>query len=73
VVSYTDPYVPRLVHGGHALETVAFERAVSTPWDCAVVTTDHAVFDYGRIAALPLVVDTRNALKGPATPTIFKL
>jgi UDP-N-acetyl-D-glucosamine dehydrogenase len=73
-VSYTDPYVPRLDHGGgHALESVAFERAVSTAWDCAVVTTDHAVFDYRRIAALPLVVDTRNALKGPATATVFKL
>ena len=72
-VSYTDPYVPRLDQGGHALESVAFERAVSTAWDCAVVTTDHAVFDYRRIAALPLVVDTRNALKGPATATVFKL
>jgi UDP-N-acetyl-D-glucosamine dehydrogenase len=73
-VSYTDPYVPRLDHGGgHALESVAFERAVSTAWDCSVVTTDHAVFDYRRIAALPLVVDTRNALKGPATATVFKL
>ena len=40
---------------------------------CAIVTTDHAVFDYQRIAALPLVVDTRNALKGPATDTVFKL
>ena len=72
-VSYTDPYVPHLDQGGHAFESVAFERAASTPWDCAIVTTDHAVFDYQRIAALPLVVDTRNALKGPATATVIKL
>jgi UDP-N-acetyl-D-glucosamine dehydrogenase len=72
-VSYTDPYVPRLEQVGRALESVAFEQAVSTAWDCVVVATDHAVFDYRRIAALPLVVDTRNALKGPATATVFKL
>jgi UDP-N-acetyl-D-glucosamine dehydrogenase len=72
-VSYTDPYVTHLDQGGHPLESVAFERAVCTAWDCAVVTTDHAVFDYQRIAALPLVVDTRNALKGPSTATVFKL
>ena len=72
-VSYTDPYVPRLDQVGYELESVPFERAASTAWDCAVVTTDHAVFDYQRIAALPLVVDTRNALKGAATATVFKL
>jgi UDP-N-acetyl-D-glucosamine dehydrogenase len=65
-VSYTDPFVPRLAHGGHVLETVDFERAVAEPVDCAVVTTDHSVFDRARIAALPLVVDTRNALAGVA-------
>jgi hypothetical protein len=37
------------------------------------VATDHAVFDYGRIAGLPLVVDTRNALKAFARPSIHRL
>jgi UDP-N-acetyl-D-glucosamine dehydrogenase len=64
VVSYTDPFVPTLIHGGITLESIPFERAVSQAWDCAVVTTDHTQFDYSRIAALPLVVDTRNACRG---------
>jgi UDP-N-acetyl-D-glucosamine dehydrogenase len=72
-VSYTDPYVPRLDTGGHILESVGFDEATSTAWDCAVVTTDHSAFDYERIAALPLLVDTRNALKGPPKATVFKL
>jgi len=72
-VSYTDPYVPRLNRDGHALESIAFDEATSTAWDCAIITTDHAVFDLGRLAALPLVVDTRNALKGRSTASVFKL
>jgi UDP-N-acetyl-D-glucosamine dehydrogenase len=68
-ISYTDPYIPRIAHAGLDL--------VSAPapdvCDCAVVTTDHAAFDYGQIAELPLVVDTRNALKGLEKPTIFRL
>jgi UDP-N-acetyl-D-glucosamine dehydrogenase len=73
VVSYTDPYVSRLEHGGRMLEHVPFEDAVASQCDCAVVATDHRVFDFGRIAAMPLVVDTRNALKAFARPGILGL
>jgi UDP-N-acetyl-D-glucosamine dehydrogenase len=72
-VSYTDPYVPMLSLGGRTLESVNFEKAVSDGYDCAVVATNHRVFDYARIAAMPLVVDTRNALQGHAGRTIFRL
>lgn len=72
-VTYTDPYVPRLTCGDEILESIAFDQAIAIEWDCAVVTTDHAVFEYSRIANLPLVVDTRDALKGVSRATIFKL
>jgi UDP-N-acetyl-D-glucosamine dehydrogenase len=72
-VSYTDPWVPELVQGGHRLSSVPFEEALASGYECAVVATDHSDFDYGRIAALPLVVDTRNALKGASGPAIFRL
>jgi UDP-N-acetyl-D-glucosamine dehydrogenase len=73
-VSYTDPFVPTLSHGGEALESIPFDHAVGRDWDCAIVATDHAQFDYARIAALPLVVDTRNACKSFTAPgRIFKL
>jgi UDP-N-acetyl-D-glucosamine dehydrogenase len=71
IVSYTDPYVAAFSHAGRALESVPFERAVGEDYDCVVVTTDHAVFDYARITAMPLIVDTRNALKKYARPGIF--
>ena len=42
--------------------------------DCAVVCTDHTVFDYQAIANSGLlIVDTRNALKQYDAPTIFRL
>jgi UDP-N-acetyl-D-glucosamine dehydrogenase len=72
IVSYTDAFVPELVHAGETLRSITFEEAVSTRWDCAIVATDHTSFDYERIAALPLVVDTRNALPR-SRPHIFKL
>jgi len=73
VTSYTDPYVPTLSHGGHTGESVDFDHALAAQFDCAVVATDHGVFDYKRIAGLPLVVDTRNALNGHAGASIFRL
>jgi UDP-N-acetyl-D-glucosamine dehydrogenase len=72
-VSYTDPYVPTLAHGASLLESVPFDQAVADRADCAVITTNHTVFDYPRIASLPLVVDTRNALAGDTRETIFRL
>jgi UDP-N-acetyl-D-glucosamine dehydrogenase len=73
VVSYTDPYVPSLTLGDHHFESIPFDEAVSSGFDCAVVATDHSGFDYERLAALPLVVDTRNALKNFNTPGLFRL
>jgi UDP-N-acetyl-D-glucosamine dehydrogenase len=72
-VTYTDPYVPHLTHAGHTLESVPFASAVENGCDCAVVATDHRAFDYASIARMPLVVDTRNALKGCARSSIFRL
>jgi UDP-N-acetyl-D-glucosamine dehydrogenase len=72
VVTYTDPYVPELRHGGHTLQTVPFDQAVSSSCDCAVVATDHTRFDFQRIGRMPLVVDTRNAIKSPGA-NVFRL
>ncbi|MGE0813640.1 MAG: nucleotide sugar dehydrogenase [Vicinamibacterales bacterium] len=73
-VSYTDPYVPVLRHGPVDLASMSLDDALASGCDCAVIVTDHAVFDYPSIAArFPLVVDTRNALKGRRAPTVFPL
>jgi UDP-N-acetyl-D-glucosamine dehydrogenase len=73
IVSYTDPYVAGVEHGNERLTHVPFDTAVTMDCDCAVVATDHDVFDYRRIADMPLVVDTRNALQAFAQPSILRL
>jgi len=72
-VSYSDPYVATIDHGGHQLTSVPFETALVDGHDCSIVTTDHDAFDYARLASLPLVIDTRNALKAFNRPSIHRL
>jgi UDP-N-acetyl-D-glucosamine dehydrogenase len=71
-MSYTDPYVPRLQHGHLDLRSV--EESAVNGVDCAVICTNHAAFDYAAMPKrYPLVVDTRNALKGIQADNIFRL
>jgi UDP-N-acetyl-D-glucosamine dehydrogenase len=73
-VTYTDPYVPDLRHGGHALSSVDLGRTIAERPDCAVICTDHAVFNYDPLLSSGvLIVDTRNALKDRTAATIFRL
>jgi UDP-N-acetyl-D-glucosamine dehydrogenase len=72
VVSYTDPYVPTLEFGGGSIASLSFEAAMASSCDCAIVATDHGVFDYARIAEMGLIVDTRDAIKVRA-PHVFSI
>jgi len=72
-VTYSDSWVPSFSHAGHDMTEVPFDQAVATDYDCVVIATDHASFDYGLISQMPLVVDTRNAIKGATGPNVFKL
>lgn len=72
-VSYTDPFVPELRHGTLDLRSTP-EAEAANGKDCAVIVTDHAAFNYQCIVdAFPLIVDTRNALKGVKSQKIFRL
>jgi UDP-N-acetyl-D-glucosamine dehydrogenase len=72
-VSYTDPYVPAFAHGGLDLTSVE-ERQAADHCDCALIVTDHKVFDYpAMVTRFPLIVDTRNALKGVKSANVFRL
>jgi UDP-N-acetyl-D-glucosamine dehydrogenase len=73
-VTYTDPWVPKFQQGSHTFESIAEDAALKGQPDCAVICTDHSAFDYDRIVAeAALVVDSRNALKGRKSPSIFRL
>jgi UDP-N-acetyl-D-glucosamine dehydrogenase len=71
-MSYTDPYVPKLQHGELNLTSTPEDR--SDGIDCAVICTNHRAFNYDAIVMrFPLIVDTRNALKGIQGAHIFRL
>ena len=73
IVSYTDPYVPEFKHGSLDLKSVD-EKNMHNEVDCGVIITDHKVFDYpAMVTRFPLLVDTRNALKGVTRDNIFRL
>ncbi|MBI2835666.1 MAG: nucleotide sugar dehydrogenase, partial [Acidobacteria bacterium] len=74
IITYSDPYVPAIAHGGIKLEAITLEEAFRRGIDCAVITTNHRAFDYAAIAAgAPVVVDTRNVMKGFTGKHIFRL
>jgi UDP-N-acetyl-D-glucosamine dehydrogenase len=70
-LSYSDPFVPSLKVGELSLEAVDPLKANA---DCGVICTNHSSFDYDKIIErFPLVVDTRNALRGRDGKGIFRL
>jgi len=70
-VTYSDPYVPEFSHAHLNFTSIGPEQVTA---DCAVIVTDHRVFDYPAIVKrFPLVVDTRNALKGMTDARIVRL
>jgi UDP-N-acetyl-D-glucosamine dehydrogenase len=72
IVSYTDPFVPQLQCGSQKLESVSEHSR--PPVDCAVICTNHEAFRYDEmVGRYPLIVDTRNALRGKSDPSIFRL
>ncbi|MEO8681853.1 MAG: UDP binding domain-containing protein, partial [Vicinamibacterales bacterium] len=73
IVTYTDPYVPEFKHAGLDLKS-APEADMHKAADLGVIITDHKVFDYGAmVSRFPLLVDTRNALKGVVSDKVFRL
>src|SRR3954469_13635393 len=73
IITYSDPYVPQLHDGDLCLDATP-EGEVAAGVACAVICTDPPAFDYPAIVKrFPLVVDTRNALKGVVADHIFRL
>jgi UDP-N-acetyl-D-glucosamine dehydrogenase len=74
VISYSDPYVPAMKHGGAELVAVPEAEALRRGADCVVICTDHSSFDWKALvdSGVP-VVDTRNALRAFSSPSIVRL
>jgi UDP-N-acetyl-D-glucosamine dehydrogenase len=73
-VEYTDPHVARLEFQGKKRKSLALTPATLKRFDCVVIATNHAEFDYREVLKhAPSIVDTRNALKGKKSPKITRL
>jgi len=76
IVTYSDHFVPSMPaeHGHKPRTEVPFAKALADGFDIGVITTNHKTFDYDTLVAKsPLILDTRNALKGRAGAHIFRL
>ena len=77
-IAYSDPHVPVLAaslwDGPHALRSLAVDGDVLRQFDCAVILTDHRLFDYDLIVAhSDCIVDTRNALGSRSASNVVRL
>lgn len=69
IVDFHDPYLPTVPYIREHPELQGWNSVDLTPealrtYDCALIATDHDGIDYRALAeSLPLVVDTRNAMK----------
>jgi UDP-N-acetyl-D-glucosamine dehydrogenase len=71
-VAYNDPYFAKVGRGRHYdlnMTNTPLEKL--DQFDCVIIVTDHSDYDYEKIVReSKLVVDTRNATKGIASPKI---
>ena len=73
-ICYSDPYVSSIILNGQMLNSVGLTAGLLQSMDCAVILTDHSVFDYGMIANFSsLVFDTRNAMKNFFKANVVRL
>jgi UDP-N-acetyl-D-glucosamine dehydrogenase len=71
-ISYTDPFVPELALESGLRTSQPLDTAAGS--DCAVIVADHSAIDYQHLVKIaPLIVDTRNRLKGIDSPNIVRL
>lgn len=75
IVDYYDPFAKSFRdHKGAVVESRPYRPEQFRAYDCFVLITDHADFNYGELAGLGVpIVDTRNAMKAFDLPHIYKL
>lgn len=78
-VLYHDPYIPEVHPHGWFRQHMVSVDLTDELWaqiDAVVITTDHRIVDYRHIGEhAPLIVDTRNAMKGvsPCRARVYRL
>lgn len=64
-VRFHDPHVPQLSVAGRLFKSERLTPALLKRQHCVVIVTDHTGIDYDSVVrSAPLILDTRNALRG---------
>ncbi len=73
-VAYNDPFFPHVGKGRHYNLDMSCTPLDRIPeFDCVLIVTDHSTYDYPTIVKqAKLVVDSRNATRGIASPKIVR-
>ena len=73
-IGYNDPWVRELKLGGKSYRSLPLTPAALKSYDCVLILTDHAKYDYAMIAQhAKLILDTRNAIKKPGLKKLHTL
>lgn len=73
-VAWYDPHAHGQPHGVSAVRHTQWTREALGGYHAAVIVTPHPTVDHGLlVGAGPVVIDTRNALKGRKGPDIVRL
>ena len=73
-VEWHDPHVPTLPEAIQATKAAGVEAAQVATYDAVVIVTPHAEVDHAALLDKgPIVIDTRNALKGHKSESLIKL
>lgn len=75
IVDYYDPFATSFRdRNGDTVTSLPYRLEQFRAYDCFVLITDHAAFNYGELAGLGVpIVDTRNAMRAFDLPHIYKL
>ncbi|TMI82941.1 MAG: nucleotide sugar dehydrogenase [Bacillati bacterium ANGP1] len=76
VVTYHDPHVPSitLTSPGETIYSVPLTDETLSKVDCVILATDHSDIDYQRLLdKAPLIIDTRNRLRGNTNSHVVRL
>ncbi len=73
-IIYNDPYVPEFTFLEKTWHSVEIDDGVFKESDCVLILTDHGFYNWKSISEKAnLVLDTRNAMNGISSKSIYKL
>lgn len=73
-IVYSDPHIPSFKRRGKEYKAVELGAEPLAKADIVLLTTDHTAFDYDLIGrSASMVLDTRNALKDNAKPSLYEI